>query len=341
MRSAHRPDDKAGPEDRSDRTAFPDQMELEGGILRHLPVDGQSCAHQGRAGIGLLAAIDRIHGSWVKTLGADVLLRTVAGQVRDHHAQEGLVLILGHMLPGGHIPHLEGIRQAVKVPLKGDVLIFPEPVALLLADLLLLFGKVGGIQLIAEGAAHGHHSLRLQRDELSAVGDMSAHGAGGVDEGGPIVELQPVDRMVIIADPVLGIVMEHGRVVPSAAAAAAFEEDIRVGQDDLVHDPVQAQDIAVVDLPLLFGREGIGPDICQGAVDIPLYIVDVGIVQDPIDLFDHIVLDLPAAHVQCDLVAAAHRMPAWDLHGPFRVSAVEVAVLGDHLRLEPDPKLHI
>ena len=77
--------------------------------------------------------------------------------------------------------------------------------------------------------------------------------------------------------------MEHGRVKAAASAAAALKQNIRVGQNNGVHHPVQPKDVAVVHLPLLLVRQVIGPDVSEGAVDVPFHIVDVGVVQDGVD----------------------------------------------------------
>ena len=54
-------------------------MELECGIFRHFPVNGEACVHQGGAGVQLLAAVYGVHGFRIQALGTDILLGAVEG----------------------------------------------------------------------------------------------------------------------------------------------------------------------------------------------------------------------------------------------------------------------
>ena len=170
---------------------------------------------------------------------------------------------------------------------------------------------------------------------------MRAHGAYRVDEGGSVVKLKPVERMVVVADPVLRIIMEHCRVITPASAGASFEQDIRVRLDDLIHHTVESKYVPVIDFALSLRRQLVGPDISQGTVDVPLDIEDVGVVKDRVDILDQIVLHVSSAHIQSHLVTAPNGMAPRDLHSPFRMCAVQIAVFRYHLRLEPDTELHI
>ena len=73
------------------------------------------------------------------------------------------------MLPCSHIAGLKGICQTVIIALDYKRIKLTEQFALLAADLLFFVSKMGRIQLITEGSAHGDHSLRLQGDEFAAV----------------------------------------------------------------------------------------------------------------------------------------------------------------------------
>ena len=101
------------------------------------------------------------------------------------------------MLPCGHISRLERISQAVVVSLKYDVVVFPEQIALLSADFLLFFIKVCRVELVAKGSAHSDNRFCLKWYKFSTVGNVCAHGARRVHEGGSVVELQPVDGIVV------------------------------------------------------------------------------------------------------------------------------------------------
>lgn len=58
---------------------LPRQMELECGVFRHFPVNGEACVHQGGAGVQLPAAVYGVHGFRIQALGTDILLGAVAG----------------------------------------------------------------------------------------------------------------------------------------------------------------------------------------------------------------------------------------------------------------------
>ena len=169
---------------------------------------------------------------------------------------------------------------------------------------------------------------------------MGSHGRNRIHKGGPVMKLQPVNGMIVVADPVLRIVGEHGRVKTSASSAAALEQNIRVGFDNSVHHPVQTKNITMIDLALLFCRKLIGPDIGKGTVDIPFYVENVGAVKNRIYFLNQIILHIPAAHIENHLIAAAHCMAARNLHSPFRVGTVKVAVFRNHFRLKPDAEFH-
>ena len=106
--------------------------------------------------------------------------------------------------------------------------------------------------------------------------------------------------------------------------------------NDSVHDPVKTEHIAVRHFPLSVGRQHIGPEVCDRAVDIPLHIIDIRAVKNLVYAFDKVVLNLAPTDVESKLITASDSPSARNLHRPVRMCSEEIRILADHLRLEPD-----
>ena len=153
------------------------------------------------------------------------------------------------------------------------------------------------------------------------------------------MELQVIQGLCVVGAPVLDKVGQHSGVKASAAARAALEHYIGMSLDDPVHHAVQSQHIAVRDLSLTLGGKGVRPQVGDGAVVVPLDIIDIRAVEDAVDALDQIVLHFFSADVEHELVAAADSFSSRDLHRPFRMRSVKLAVAAYHLRLNPDTEL--
>ena len=93
----------------------------------------------------------------------------------------------------------------------------------------------------------------------------------------------PADGVRVVAAPNLGLVVVHGRVISSASAAAAAENNVRMGQDDLVHDMIKSKDIPMVDLTLAAAVQKGGPGFVQTAVHIPFDVFNPGLGKEAVD----------------------------------------------------------
>ena len=93
-------------------------------------------------------------------------------------------------------------------------------------------------------------------------------------------------------------------------------------------------------LSLALGGQGGGPHVGEAAVHVPLHIGDVRAGQNGLDLSIDAAPHLRAGEVQHQLIAAPGGDPAGDAQRPVGVFPVEIAVLADHLRLDPDAEGH-
>lgn len=80
----------------------------------------------------------------------------------QHHADQGLSLVGGHLLPGGVGAVLEGAGQPVVIPAMQQLVPGLVGLHLLADDLLLLPCTLAQIHLVAEGPAHGGDPPGLQ-----------------------------------------------------------------------------------------------------------------------------------------------------------------------------------
>ena len=112
---------------------------------------------------------------------------------------------------------------------------------------------------------------------------MRFHGRNRVGKGCSVLNLQPADGVRIIAAPDLRLIVKHSGVKPPAAAAAPAEQDIRVREDNLIHQVIKAQNITVVNLPLLFLLLNRGPGFCDETVHIPFHILNLRFIQNRIN----------------------------------------------------------
>ncbi len=80
--------------------------------------------------------------------------------------------------------------------------------------------------------------------------------------------------------------------------------------------------------------------VAQTPVHVPLHIVNLYASQDPGNPLKEIIPDLLPAHIQNKLVSPPVRLSSRYLQRPVRMLTVQIAVLGNHLRLEPETELH-
>ena len=76
------------------------------------------------------------------------------------------------------------------------------------------------------------------------------------------------------------------------------------------------------------------------AVIIPLHIFQLGGVYYRAHIFNDIIADLRPCQIQHQLIASLCRASSRHFHRPIGVSSVQIRVLVDHLRLEPQSEVH-
>ncbi len=169
---------------------------------------------------------------------------------------------------------------------------------------------------------------------------MGAHGAGGIPEGGAVLNAQAVHRVGVVAAPDLGGVVEHTPVKAPAAAAAPLNEKVGEILAQALQHLIYPQHIAVIDLSLTLRGQGGGPYVGEAAVHVPLDVGDIRAGEDPLQGGIDVVPDLFAGKIQHQLGPSPAGAPAGHRQSPIRVGPVELAVLVDHLRLHPEAEGH-
>ena len=94
------------------------------------------------------------------------------------------------------------------------------------------------------------------------------------------------------------------------------------------------------DLTLLFGRESTAVHIAHAAVHIPLDILNVMLPQQLADNPCQIVHHLRAGKIQHQLVAPHGGLASGQGQRPVRMGAVQLGVLVDHFRFDPQAEFH-
>ena len=272
--------------------------------------------------------------------------RMAIGPAQDlHEGNKDLCSILGCYLPAVILTVLAVGGQAVVIA-GADQVIIAVVHCHLLRDLLLLPGRqLSNIQLIAEGACERYMAPGLEGGDsahsvIRAVGNVCPHSGQGVDQGRSLLNGQALNGIGIVGAPDLGAVIEHTRVKSRAAAGAVLDQQFGVMGMQPLLQLIDSQDIAMVQLSLGIGRQAGAAQVRQLAVHIPLYVCNVGTVQNcphpAPDIFQHL---LPG-QIQHQLIARqTGRAPRY-LNRPVRVGTVKVGVRGDHLRLHPDAEFH-
>ncbi len=152
------------------------------------------------------------------------------------------------------------------------------------------------------------------------------------------MDRKPVHRVGVVAAPDLRRVIQHSGIEPSAASAAAFEQDIRILLYQPLHKVVQAYHVIIKDVTLRIGRMRV--NVGDRPVAVPFNIFYVALVENLAHPVVHIVDYLFSREIEHELIPSPHRLVARNGHRPVRVLAVKFAVLAYHLRLEPDTELN-
>ena len=268
----------------------------------------------------------------------------IAEAFRLDDGEHGVLPVFIHEFPGHEIA-LSRFGQAVIVALMGEGVKMPEGFDLFLHLLLFFLRNLIQVQLIAEGAGHGHVAAGAEGNAsaglvVRAGGYVRAHRADRIKEGGPVLDAQPVDRIRVVAAPDLRGVVEHGRVEPSAAAAAALQEDVGEAGKEAFHQIIYAEHIPVADLAGPFRPEIAAVGVADAPVHVPFHIIDLSVRQDVRHPFQKIGAHLGIGHVQNQLVASPVGLAAGNGQRPVGMGPVQVAVLGNHLRLKPEAEFH-
>ncbi len=165
---------------------------------------------------------------------------------------------------------------------------------------------------------------------------MGPEGADGIKEGSTVMDLQPVRRIRVVAAPDLRRIVEHPCVIAAPTACAGLKKQIRIPANQPFHHIIHSQHMAVENLPLFSCLHSLGIHVSQSPVHVPFDIVCLTAVDHPEDLLHDIIPDFLFRHIEIQLRPASHRQPPRNSQTPVGMSAVKVAVLGHHLRFQPD-----
>ena len=105
-------------------------------------------------------------------------------------------------------------------------------------------------------------------------------------------------------------------------------------------EAVDAEDVAVEDLALMFRTPASRAALRDTAVHVPLDVVDLSRAQDLVDGVVNIVDDFRTREVEHVLLAAMRSVTPLCVQDPVGMRAVELAVLVYHLELDPEAELH-
>jgi len=109
-----------------------------------------------------------------------------------------------------------------------------------------------------------------------------------------------------------------------------------MGGLDFVNKPVERQRLLMDPWPAVGPSAGIN----QVTIVIPLDVADLVLGKDVEDRISNIGIALRDSQVDHLLVSRFNRQPVTGGHDPVRMLARGSGVEVDHLRLEPEPKLH-
>ena len=155
-----------------------------------------------------------------------------------------------------------------------------------------------------------------------------------------MLDADTLDGICIVAAPDLGRIIQHSRVKSSAASAASFDQHIRISLYQSFEEIIDAEYILIHDFSIVLESLYRREHIAYTAVHVHLDIFYIGSVYHCGYLFKYMIHNFFSGEVQHKLVPASHRTPAGYNIRPVRVLTVQVAVLIDHLRLDPQSELH-
>ena len=166
-------------------------------------------------------------------------------------------------------------------------------------------------------------------------GYVCTHGGQWVEVARAVLDLEAFDGIGVVRAPDLRRVVQHAHVEAAATRGASFDDEIREALQQPFEQIVDAQNITMVRLALVFGAARHIVAFGDEPVHIPFDVCDVRLVEQsahlPVDVVDHVLV----REVQKELVAAVVHMTAGCVDRPVRVRTVQVGILVHHLRFEP------
>ena len=248
------------------------------------------------------------------------------------------------MFPGRNRIRLPGLRQPVERPLRNDVVVSVIVGDLAADDVALRFIELVEVQFIPEGAGHRHDAAGFERCRppglvVGTGRNVRPHRRRGIEQARAVLDLQPFDRVGVVAGPDLRHVVEHPGVEPAAAAGTPFDQQLRITLQQQFMQTVHPEHVAVEELLLAVGRERRRTDFGQMAVGIPLDVFDRGAVEDGADRPEEVIDHLRLRHIQHQLLTPFRARTARNRQHPLRMRPKEFAVARHHLRLEPQSEL--
>ena len=159
-----------------------------------------------------------------------------------------------------------------------------------------------------------------------------------VTERGTVLDSHTVYRIRIITAPDLRCVIQHACVEPSASSAAAFNQHIRIALHQALQEIIYPKNIIMKHSSLVLCNCGI--NIRQTAVLIPFHIFNIALVQHTAYFFKNIIHNILPGEIQHQLISTVSRFSSRYGKCPVRMLPVQIAVFGNHLRLNPDTEFY-
>ena len=156
---------------------------------------------------------------------------------------------------------------------------------------------------------------------------MGAEGGLGIEITEVFLDLQAGNGIGIVAAPNLGTEAQHTQVKPVTTGCAAFQKNMGSGMEDAAQHLIEAQNIAVCLL-------------AQGdtmTIHIPLYIGNIGIVQNVGHILYDIVPDFCPGQIQKQFVSSGEGCKAIGQR-PIGMGPVKIRIRIHRFRLKPKAK---
>ena len=175
---------------------------------------------------------------------------------------------------------------------------------------------------------------------VRAYRNVGSNRADRIKEGTSILDRQTIDSIRVVTAPDLRGIIHHTGIKSSAASAAALEQQIRARGKETLEQIINTEHIAVIQLSVSVLGCHMAVNVADTAVHIPFHIINFCIVDDGRQTLQQILPHIVTRHIQYKLISSMVWHTSRNCKCPVRMCTVEITVLGNHLRLEPETEFH-